>query len=273
MKSKRKEEKMEMIKGGDLHNKILNWNPCLTYQKDDLINFNGYIFKSLQDCNSWHPNFCHAWKRLTKKEIKKISSYNNSNVQEGYVLTWHGTPVDSYQSFKTYTEGDLVEFNGDIFKSLYSNNSNNPIYKSSWKQLTRNTEEIIEEWEADKPYVRYDKVKYKGFIYVCDANKLNGSTPPPESLWWKMWGNVSDDLDEKPTTIKVNNDRTGDITADNIVIYGNHTGDISAPGEKSVVVIFGDITGDITANQVIRLDKQNIMKAIKTPELPIKQEY
>lgn len=262
---------MEMIKGGDLHNKILNWNPCLIYQKDDLINFNGYIFKSLQDCNSWHPNFCHAWKRLTKKEIKKISSYNNNNVQEG--LTWHGTPIDSYQSFKTYAEGDLVEFNGDIFMSKESKNTNNPIYKSFWKQLTRNTEEIIEEWEEYKLYTQYDKVKYKGHIYMCDADRLNGSTPPSESIWWKKCGSYNDDSDKKSTTIKVNNDRTGDITADNVVIYGNHTGDISANGEKSVVVVFGDVTGDITANQVIRLDKQNIMKTIKTPELPIKQEY
>ena len=71
-------------------------------------------------------------------------------------------------------------------------------------------------------------------------------------------GNYNDDSDKKSTTVKVNNDRTGDITADNVVIYGNHTGDISAPGEKSVVVIFGDVTGDITANQVIRLDKSNM---------------
>lgn len=174
------------------------------------------------------------------------------------VLTWHGIPVASYNLFKTYAEGDLVEFNGDIFMSLCSQNSIIPIYKSSWKQLTRNAEEIVEEWEANKLYTRYDKVKYKGFIYVCDANRLNGCTPPSESLWWKMWGNVNDDSNKNSITIKVNNDRVGDITADNVVIYGNHTGNISASGEKSVVVIFGDVTGDITANQVIRLDKSNM---------------
>lgn len=178
-----------------------------------------------------------------------------------HILTWHGIPVDSYKSFNRYAEGDLVEFNGDIFMSLHPQNTSNPMYKLFWKQLTRNAKEIVEDWKEDKLYTRYDKVKYGGFIYVCDANRLNGSTPPPESLWWKMWGNVdddNDDSDKKPTTIKVNNDRIGDITADNVAIYGNHTGAISAPGEKSVVVIFGDVTGDITANQVIRLDKSNM---------------
>jgi len=175
-----------------------------------------------------------------------------------YILTWHGIPVDSYNSFKTYAEGDLVEFNGDIFMSLHPQNSIIPIYKSAWKQLTRNAEEIVEEWKEDTLYTKYDKVKYKGLIYVCDAGRLNGSTPPPESMWWKIWGNAEEDSDKKSTTIKVNNDRVGDITGDNVVIYGNHTGDISANGGKSVVVIFGDVTGDITANQVIRLDKSNM---------------
>lgn len=170
------------------------------------------------------------------------------------ILTWHGIPVDSYNSFKTYAKGDLVEFNGDIFMSLHPQNSIIPIYKSSWKQLTRNAEEIVEEWMANKLYTQYDKVKYKGFIYVCDANKLNGSTPPPESLWWKILGNAEDDSDKKPTTIKVNNDRIGDITGDNVVIYGNNTGDISANGNKSVVVVFGNVIGNITAEQVVRFD-------------------
>lgn len=202
-----------------------------------------------------------------KRKEEKMIKINGSD----YILTWYGIPVDSYNSFKTYAEGDLVEFNGDIFMSLSPNNSKNPIYKSSWRQLTRNTEEIIEEWKENKLYTRYEKVKYRGFIYVCDANRLNGSTPPPESLWWKMWGNVEDDSDKKSTTIKVNNDRMGDIKADNVVIYGNHTGDISANGEKSVVVIFGDVTGNITANQVIRLDDSD-SKAVKAMFLDKKDQ-
>lgn len=191
-------------------------------------------------------------------------------------IVYKGKPVKVYDYFTWYNEDDLVIFNDIIYKCLVPHSRKPPYYNQFyWDKIEKNevNDVSIKDWEKDKLYTRYDKVKYKGSIYVCEANRLNGSTPPPESLWWKMWGNVNDDLDKKPTTIKVNNDRVGDITADNVVIYGNHTGNISANGEKSVVVVFGDVTGDITANQVIRLDKQNIMKTIKTPELPIGQEY
>ena len=46
----------------------------------------------------------------------------------------------------------------------------------------------------------------------------------------------------------------GNISSDNVVIYGNNTGDISANGNKSVVVVFGNVIGNITAEQVVRFD-------------------
>ena len=200
------------------------------------------------------------------------------------VLTYEGHVVYPYNYYHVYHKDDYAEYDGMIFRSIRDFNlKRSPIgstfyWENVGKIINRGQhyeedDVFIKDWEADKLYTKYDKVKYKGYIYTCEAGNLNGSTSPSESKWWKECGNYNDNSDKKSTTVKVNNDRTGDITADNIVIYGNHTGDISANGEKSVVVIFGDVTGDITANQVIRLDKQNIMKTIKTPELPIKQEY
>ena len=49
----------------------------------------------------------------------------------------------------------------------------------------------------------------------------------------------------------------GSIFGDNVVIYGDNEGDISASGEKSVIVVFGDVTGNITADRVIRLNNTN----------------
>ena len=182
------------------------------------------------------------------------------------VLTYEGHVVYPYNYSQVYRRDDYVECEGMIFRSLIDFNINHFPTGSifSWenvgKIINRQHEDnvFIKDWEADKLYTKYDKVKYKGFIYTCEADNLNGPTPPSESIWWKRCGSYNDDSDKKSTTVKVNNDRTGDITADNVVIYGNHIGDISAPGEKSVVVIFGDVTGDITANQVIRLDKSNM---------------
>ena len=188
---------------------------------------------------------------------------------KGHVLTYKGHVVYPYNYYQTYNKDDYVEYDGMIFKSLIDFNLHySPIgaifkWEKVGKIIDRGqhyevNDAFIKDWKENKLYTQYDKIRYKGHIYTCKAGRLEGSTPPPESMWWEECGNCNDDSDKKSTTIKVNNDRVGDITGDNIVIYGNHTGDISAPGEKSVVVVFGDVTGDITANQVIRLDKSNM---------------
>ena len=184
-----------------------------------------------------------------------------------YILKYRGKTVLPYDGSHIYNKKSYVEYEGMIFKSKVDLNFNHVPTKSPyyWEQIGRigygykTTDDIlIKKWKENEIYTLYDKVRYKGNIYMCKAGRLEGSAPPSESLWWEECGSYNDDSDKKSTTIKVNNDRAGDITADNVVIYGNHTGSISANGEKSVVVIFGDVTGDITANQVIRLDKSNM---------------
>lgn len=189
-------------------------------------------------------------------------------VKDSYVLTYKGHVIYPYNYYQVYHKGDCVELDGIIFKSKVDLNKKhipmigNPFY---WEQIGRTgygyktTDNIpIKKWKENETYSLYDKVRYKGNIYMCKAGRLESSIPPSQSQWQDKCESYDDDSNKKSTTIKINNDRTGDITSDNVVIYGNHTGNISANGEKSIVVIFGDVTGDITANQVIRLDKSNM---------------
>lgn len=184
-----------------------------------------------------------------------------------YILKYRGETVLPYDRSYVYNKKNYVEYEGMIFKSKLDLNINhvptsNPSY---WEQIGRigygykTTDDIlIKKWKENETYSLYDKVRYKSHIYMCKAGRLESSISPPQSPWWEECGNYNDDSDKKSVTIKVNNDRTGDVKADNVVIYGNHTGNISVNGEKSVVVVFGDVTGDITVNQVIRLDKSNM---------------
>lgn len=188
-----------------------------------------------------------------------------------YILKYREEIVLPYDRYHIYNKKNYVEYEGKLFESIVDLNMNHvPTSNSSyWKQIGRigygfkTTDDIlIKKWKENEIYTQYDKVRYKGHIYICKAGRLESSISPPQSQWWEECGSYNDDSDKKSTTIKVNNDRTGDITADNVVIYGNHTGNISANREKSVVVVFGDVTGDITANQVIRLDNSD-SKAVK----------
>jgi hypothetical protein len=183
-----------------------------------------------------------------------------------YILKYRGETVLPYDGSCVYNKKSYVEYEGMLFKSKVDLNlhhipTSNP---SCWEKIGwigygyKTTDDIlIEEWKENKIYTQYDKVRYKNHIYMCKAGRLESSIAPPQSQWWEECGSYNDDSDKKSVTIKVNNDRTGDVKADNVVIYGSHTGDISANGEKSVVVVFGDVTGDITANQVIRLDNSD----------------
>lgn len=198
----------------------------------------------------------------SKRKEEKMKKIKGANffIYEGHV-------VYPYNYYHIYNKDDYVEYEGMIFKSLINYNVYHfPTKSLEWEKVGKITNRgqqyreddiLIKNWKENKLYTQYDKVRYKGNIYMCEANRLEGSTPPSESMWWKECGSYNDDSDKKTTTTKVNNDRIGDIKADNVIIYGNHTGNISAPGEKSVVVIFGDVTGDITANQVIRLDNSD----------------
>lgn len=204
-----------------------------------------------------------------------------------YILKYHGETVLPYDWTCVYNKKSYVEYKGMLFKSKTDLNINhvptsNPSY---WEKIGRigygykTTDDIlIKEWKENEIYTIYDKVRYKGYIYICKAERLESSISPPQSQWWEECGSHNDDSDEKPVTIKINNDRTGDVEADNVVIYGSHTGDISANGEKSVVVIFGDVIGDVKANQVVYVkDTKCTYPTFPTlpisPTLPIKETY
>lgn len=116
--------------------------------------------------------------------------------------------------------------------------------------------EHIENWKPEKTYYQYDKVLYKNNIYMCKVERLCGERPPSESIFWGCYSHFSEQ-EEKDNITKIGGNHIGNVSGDNVVIYGNNTGNITANGNKSVVVVFGNVTGDITANQVLRLDNSD----------------
>ena len=131
-----------------------------------------------------------------------------------------------------------------------------------------------------KPVTSYDYYRsYNIGDYVIDENRVlykslqdfNVHNFPDFSsscFHWERIGIINDislrNLNKKQEKEmkKICGDHIGNISGDNVVIYGDNTGNISANGEKSVVVVFGDVTGSITAEQVIRFDNSN-MDAVK----------
>ena len=140
------------------------------------------------------------------------------------MLTYHGKPVTTYDYYHSYNTEDYVIYDGVLYKSLQNHNARNfPDFSSSWFH-----------WE-----------------------RIGTVETPLRKLYEEQ---KKEQQKKEPKMIR--GDHIGNISGDNVVIYGDNTGNISANGEKSVVVVFGDVTGSITAEQVIRFDNSN-MDAVK----------
>lgn len=124
--------------------------------------------------------------------------------------------------------------------------------------------EHIRDWEEATYYYNGDKVRYKGNIYICNISSgkkkesFKSFSAPPYSPFWKFLKQEKED-----NITKIGGNHIGNISGDNVIVYGNNTGNISANSNKSVVVVFGDVIGSITAEQVVRFDNLN-MEAVKT---------
>ena len=112
-------------------------------------------------------------------------------------------------------------------------------------------------------YHTYDKGDYILFndIIFRSTDNFNTQHNPISSPFWERIAYIGLDplkKQKKKAEMKmIRGNHIGSIFGDNVVIYGDNEGDISASGEKSVIVVFGDVTGNITADRVIRLNNTN----------------
>lgn len=120
----------------------------------------------------------------SKRKEEKMEMIKGANV-----LTYEGHVVYPYNYSQVYRRNDYVEYEGMIFRSLTDFNlHNSPIGAIfRWEEVGRiinrrqhyeEDDVFIKDWEKDKNYTQYDKVKYKGHIYTCKAGNLEGSVPP-----------------------------------------------------------------------------------------------
>lgn len=114
-----------------------------------------------------------------------------------------------------------------------------------------------------------DYVIESGVLYksLQDCNAHIFPDLPNSCFRWEKIGIIDNTTNEKQKKQEkemkiIRGNHIGSIFGDNVVIYGDNEGDISASGEKSVIVVFGNVTGNITADRVIRLDNTN-MDAVK----------
>lgn len=99
------------------------------YKKDDRFIYNGHLFKVNQDHTSqeqWIPG-----------ETGTESLYTNLELNEGGYFVWK-QPTGAHDA---YNKGDIVEYNGELYKSLIDGNAYSPdAYPAGWEKYTEPTE-------------------------------------------------------------------------------------------------------------------------------------
>lgn len=108
------------------------------------------------------------------------SSGNNSNID---------TNIPFWDSSKIYTGGEIVQYNGIIYKAAYYNQNANPEIGNQWTIIS----EGPTVWKSTKAYLPKQKVIYNGIIYEAAYDSTNNN---PEV------GNAWTIISEEPTEWK-----------------------------------------------------------------------
>lgn len=98
------------------------------YKKDDRFTYNGHLFKVNQDHTSqeqWVPG-----------ETGTESLYTSLEMSENGYLNWQ-QPTGSHDAYNT---GDIVNYKGELYKSLIDGNAWAPdVYPAGWEKYTEPT--------------------------------------------------------------------------------------------------------------------------------------
>ena len=93
------------------------------YNKGDVVNYKGALYESLVDGNVWSPEvYAAAWKKLQD---------GGGGEPGGDIPEW----VQPTGSHDAYKKGDLVRYNGKIYRSLIDGNTWAPdAYPDGWEE-------------------------------------------------------------------------------------------------------------------------------------------
>lgn len=141
------------------------WQTGVIYNANTLVSHQGYIYSAIITNTSYNPaGATTIWTRLTA-----VSS---------------NPPLDAWSSITTYSQFDLVEYNGVMYQSINvgANVGNNPFNNVSWWVL-RN----YQTWNATTTYQPYSVVFYNGYFYQNDTQTTN-TIPSISSAIWDLQG-------------------------------------------------------------------------------------
>lgn len=104
------------------------------YNKGDIVNYNGDLYESLIDGNVWSPDVYPAgWQAVGSTEPSPEPEPDPEPEEPPTYPEW----VQPTGAHDAYNTGDIVNYNGTLYKSLIDGNVWDPIsYPQGWEVYT-----------------------------------------------------------------------------------------------------------------------------------------
>lgn len=131
------------------------WDSSKTYDKGEIVQYNGIIYKS-----AWE------WNKGNNPEVN-----NNWTIISEEPTIWKST--------KAYLPKQKVIYNGIIYEAAYDSTNNNPEVGNAWTIIS----EEPTEWKVTKVYLKDQKVTYNGKIYKNISDWNQGNNPEYGNVW------------------------------------------------------------------------------------------
>ena len=146
----------------------------VVYKKDTYFTYNGDLYKVLQEHTSqpqWIPG-----------ETGTESLYLNIHSDDSGYRLW-SQPTGAHDA---YNIGDIVNYNGTLYKSLINGNVWSPdVYPSGWEMYSESSQpegypDFVQPTGAHDAYKKGDIVKYNGTLYrsLIDGNVYSPDAYP-----------------------------------------------------------------------------------------------
>lgn len=205
------DSKWGLVAAGSMLNYKGNFTDSTHYNAGDIVVYEGSSYVALECVNSAIPTDDDFWGLVAAKGsdsnvpgpqgstgssgtngqngsqgpqgLPGQNGQNGTNGQDGVDahFDWQG----EWSSSDTYSEHQIVYYNGSSYISLVNNNSSTPNDSSDWNMITESGSSPTYEgnWDHCREYSYAEIVRYNGRSYISTTNNNNDNKPGCNDEW------------------------------------------------------------------------------------------
>ena len=159
-----------------------DWITGTNYRRDDIVRVGGKSYV----CIVTHTS---SGTFLTDLEATLPNSSPPQPYPQWTVMTSGKTFIGTWSQGVAYNLGDIVLYNGSLYKCIDSHNSGNFASEYSNWEMFAYAQEFLTDWAPTTTYGKGGIVKYNGIVYICHIPHTSSSLLENNINDWLEFGN------------------------------------------------------------------------------------